>query len=131
MTDYGDRFAEKTLTNIEREINKIYRETEETAREKLDEYLKPFAARDKAKQAEVKAGTLTERAYKQWRTREMMTGWSWAALRKDIARTYLQANQQAMSLINGRLRDVYAENHNFAAYTLEHETGYNLQFPLM
>jgi len=51
-------------------------------------------------------------------------------LQSKLAAELTKFNQQTATQISERMNGVFSLNHNFAAYTLEHDLGLNLQFTL-
>ncbi|MBQ6413034.1 MAG: minor capsid protein, partial [Ruminococcus sp.] len=81
------------------------------------------AEEDKKKQELLRAGKITQKDYNDWRLRKMAMGKRWEEMRDNLAQDYHNANQIAKSIANGYKADVYALNHNYATYQVEHDGG--------
>lgn len=128
--DPAHKETDKLLEEMERRIAKEYKQAEEEVAKKLDTYLKKYETKDKTWQRWVKEGRKTEKEYKEWKTGQIAIGERWEAMREVLAEDYHNANQIAKSVINQYMPEVYAINHNYAAYEIEHglsvDTSYTL-----
>lgn len=130
MADVGHERTEKALGKIERRVSAVYLQAFDETQAKLDDYMSRFAAKDAIMRDRVKRGEVTPERYTQWRHGQICMGKRWQEMVDTLAADYSHANQIAMSIINGHLPDVYALNHNYAAYVLEHDSKLDLSFTL-
>lgn len=121
--DEGHKAADDAIERFQAYVRGVYEDAEETARKNLDGYLKGFEAEDRRKAAQVKAGSLSEDDHRAWRQRMVLTGREYGQALDQAAQAMTQANVTAMAALSGTLPEVYAENVNFAAYTIEGMTG--------
>lgn len=130
MTDPAHKETDKLLEEMERKIAKEYKQAEEEVAKKLDDYLKRFETKDKTWQRWVQEGKKTEKEYREWKTGQIAIGERWEEMRAVLAEDYHNANLIAKSVINGYMPEVYAINHNYGAYEIEHglkvDTSYTL-----
>jgi SPP1 gp7 family putative phage head morphogenesis protein len=130
MDDYGHTVADGEIEALERRYKDVYGEAAQSVREKAKKYFDDFERKDKEQAALVQSGKLSDRDYRNWRINQMAVGRRWTDFADDLAQEYANANQTAISLANKKLPGVFAANHNYAAYTIEHGTGMNLNFEL-
>lgn len=122
MADIGAVETDAVLKELE---SKITREYEQAAREisdKLREYLKKFRQKDEEWRARLEAGEITKDEYIRWRTGQLMIGKRWVQLRNALAEDYHNANLIARSTARDYLPEVYALNHNYGTYLVEHDS---------
>lgn len=130
MRDYGHIETDKQLAALERRITELYRDARDDLQEKIREYFENFAERDKKQRALVEAGKVTEDHYKQWRLNQIGRGTRFEALRDAMAERYTKANEVATAYINDTTPGVYSLNRNYAAYTIEQQTGGSVAYTL-
>lgn len=130
MADYGHEWTDKRLAGMEKKIAKIYAETLEEAQARLNEILSTFAEEDKKRADMVKAGTLTQKKYVEWRQETLGKKKHLLDMIDTLADDFSNADKIAMKIVSGEALDVYALNANFAAYDIERGTGMNLSWTL-
>lgn len=130
MADLAHKLTDDELDALEKKIKREYERAGKEVEKKAAEYFARFETRDATKLEEVAAGKLTRRDYITWRTNQMLTGKRWTDLRDQLASDLSAINQNSAMLMGERMNRVFALNRNFAAYTLEHGLGLNLQFTL-
>src|SRR5574344_1025792 len=124
------KLTDDAITALERRISAVYKQANEDVTAKLNAYMEQFKRLDEQKLKQVADGTLTQKEYEQWRLNKIAGGDLWKAKRDNLAQDYVNADKIAASIINGDMANVYALNHNYAAYALESGTNMNLQFTL-
>lgn len=96
----------------------------------MDDYFRRFDKKDETWRRWVREGKKTNAEYKKWRTDQLAIGERWEALKDKLAYEYVHADQIAYSIIRGHMPGVYAINHNWATYEVEHgllvDTSYTL-----
>lgn len=98
--------------SLESRLYEIYSKASKEVSEKADAYFARFARMDAIKRKQVKAGTLTEKAYEKWRKNRILEGKQWKEFSESVADTMLHANEVAASYMNGELPPIYARNFN-------------------
>lgn len=130
MNDLGHKETDKILEELEKKINREYRQAVIETQQKLTEYFADYKRKDQMWQEWVKDGKKTEKEWKEWRTGQMMVGDRWKEMRDTLAEDYHNANQIARSMVNGYMPDVYALNHNYSTFLVEKgakvDTSYTL-----
>lgn len=128
--DEGHNETDALLRLLEERISSEYEKASREAQAKFDKYLRKFEADDKARQQDVIDGKMSQDDYVLWRQGRILTGKRWQDMSDSLAADYSNVNQIAMKLVNDQIPDVYALNHNYAAYQLEHDTLVDLSFTL-
>ena len=128
MADQGARFTDHAHAALVRDMRAVYRQAQQEIIAKLDAHTKRLNAMDKVKRAQLAAGQITEKQYRQWLNEEIFRGKQWKNKVDSIATTLLTANQQANAMIEGKKRAVFGENAAFQAYRMEHDAGLDLSF---
>ena len=118
------------LAQLLDEIRKIYEQATREAQEKVDEYLGWFEEADQIARERWKDGEITEQEYKNWRTSHLLTSNRFRDLAQQLAQDMANADMIAASIINGHLPDVYALNHNYATYEVEHQSLVDTSYTL-
>ena len=128
--DPGHEETEKALKELEKKIADEYAQANKEVQAKLDDYMKRFATKDKKWREWVADGTKTKEEYKKWRTGQILVGKRWEEMRDTLAEDYHNANLIAKSITNGYLPEVYAINHNYGTYEVEHGSHLNTSYTL-
>lgn len=127
---YLRKQTDKTLDEITQRVTKEYAQAEKEVREKMDTHFRKFNAKDKKKQAQVKAGEISQKEYMDWRAGQMATGERWSEMREQLAKDLTNHRAIADSITNGYRPEVYALGHNYGTYEVEQlaqiDTSYTL-----
>lgn len=121
MADRGHVLTDKRLRDIERRMAEEYEQATEEMREKLIRFLNQFQAQDNVQRNLLKAGKITAKDYADWRYRHIMMNKRWAEMSATLAADYHNVNQIVAGIYRGERGDIYALNHNFAVYQMEHD----------
>ena len=121
--DYGRRYTEDRLADLERDIARLYGRAAEEMRGKLAEHLERFAEKDAAMRKRLAGGEITETDYHHWRLGQMARGERYEAVCEELTRRMTDVNRIAMAYVNGMTPEIYALNRNFGAYTIEAQDG--------
>ena len=128
--DQAHRDTDKLLAEMERKLERVYSQAEQETREKLTEYLRKFALKDKQKRAQLAAGEITKADYNYWRTGQIAIGERWNEMIETLAQDYGNRRKIADSIINGYKPEVYALNHNYATYKAEKDALVDTSYTL-
>ena len=91
--------------------------------DKGKKYFEKFKNEDDKKRAEVKSGKLKKSDYTKWRAQKMLVGDNYKKLQEILTSDMTNSNQIATDIINHKKSDIYALNHNYGVYEIEHSTG--------
>lgn len=117
--DYGHQYADKKISAVDRELKKTYRTAQKQLKEKLADFEKQFARKNKEKKKMLDAGEITQDEYRQWMTGQVFVRSRWQEQQRMINAVLLDHNRQAMNIVQNSTFDVFAENYNFNAYLAE------------
>ena len=122
--------TDEEIAKIEKLITKEYKKAHKEVSDKLDDYLKRFAAKDAKWQEWVLTGAKTEAEYKEWRKGQMLVGKRWEDLKDTLAQDLTNAAKISQSIAKEYAPEVYAINHNYATFQIEKkslmDTSYSL-----
>jgi SPP1 gp7 family putative phage head morphogenesis protein len=136
MADYAHELTDRELTALEKKIAREYERARDKVQERADKFFETFREdAEKLYKAISDAPDATtrlaaEKAYKDFVWRKTVAAKNITDLRDKLAADLTAINQQSATLIGNRMNGIFSLNHNFAAYTLEHDLGLNLQFTL-
>lgn len=130
--DAGHKATDEMIAEMEKKLKAHYKKASDEVQKKLDDYLKAFAAKDAKHYADLQKDFTKENyeEYIRWRRNQVLISERWAEMRDSLAQDYHNANQIAKSIIEGYKPEVYALNHNYGMYDIEHnalvDTSYTL-----
>lgn len=130
MADYGHKETDKRLGALEKRVAAVYKQASEEMQQKLAQWYKDFERLDKQKAALVDAGKLPKADYLAWRKGKMVESGRLKALIDTLTADYVNSDKIAMQIVRGDLTEVYALNANYAAYSIERDTGLDLSWTL-
>lgn len=130
MSDPAHDETERLIREMERKINKVYKQAHKEIDAKCDDYFRRYYIKDKLKREQLEDGYITEAEYREWRKGQLMTGDRWLRMRNQLAQDMHNTNLIARSVIDGYMPEVYAINRNYGAYECEMGTGLDLSFTL-
>lgn len=130
MSDPAHDQTDAILAALENEIEDIYRKAAKEMHKKSRRYLAWFAEADKNTRALYEAGEITQQEFIQWRLSHLLTSSHFALMAKTLSDDMLHANQLAASIMNGYMPEVYAINHNYGTYMIEHGAKISTNYEL-
>ena len=130
MADPAHIETDEILAAMEAEINAIYRQAAKEMHKKSREYLKWFTVADTNTRKLYEAGKITQEEFIQWRLSHLLTGSHFAIMAKNLSDDMLHSNEIAASIINSHTPEVYAINHNYGTYLVEHGSRINTSYEL-
>lgn len=125
-----DSVSDKEVAKLEKKLKAVYLRAQSETQAKMEDYLRRFAVKDAIKQEQVKQGKITQAEYIKWREGQIAVGKLWQDKVDALAADYTNANRIAIGMLRNSMAGVFAENHNYAAYQLEHDTMLDLSFSL-
>lgn len=123
MPDYGARMADRKIKTIDRRLRFTYRTAERELKEKLADFNKKFAEKDRKKQKQLANGEITKDEYKAWLNGQVFIRSQWESKIRECQQVMLTHNKQAMNIVRNNSIDVFAENYNYQAFIAEQTTG--------
>lgn len=128
--DYAHDETDKIIDEITQRLREEYDQAQDEVNDKLEAYFASFRRKDEEMRAKMEAGEITKTQYQGWRQGQLIVGRRWARLQHELARDMFNTNMIAREIIYGFLPDIWALNHNFAAYEVEKAFGIDLGFTL-
>lgn len=129
MADRGAKYADKKLSEIDRELRKVYRQAQKELTSKLSDFNKRFRAKDREKQQQMDKGEISKQQYKDWLAGQVFMRSQWERKLDQVNEVMLHHNEQAMRIINESRLDVFAENYYseaFKANWIIQDVGFNV-----
>lgn len=128
--DRGHKDTEALIKEMEKKINAEYSKAEKEIEAQLQDYFRRYEIKDKKWREWVEDGKKTEAEYKAWKTQQLAVGQKWQDQKDMIAKELQNSNEIAKGIVNNYTPKIYADNHNYATYQIEHDakinTGYTL-----
>ena len=131
MSDQAHDFAERKIAEFQADVYETYQQAQADAQEALSRFLKRFEKEDGEQRAKVEAGELSEADYKAWRKGKILRSRQLSSTLDQVSQAMTDANQVAMAALSGKLPEVYAENANYAAFSICKDTGVAVAFDLV
>lgn len=115
------------LDDMEKELTAIYKRAAKELQEKSDKFFKKLIEEDKVQRKLVASGRLSEKDYKAWLKRKLMTGKWYKQMKEQCATQVSHVNETATAYVNNQLPYVYSINYNAVDNQLENVKGYSFQ----
>lgn len=130
MPDPAHVETDEILVEMEAEISAIYEQAAAEMRETAETYLEYYRETDNALFDAYTAGEISKEEYVNRRLSHLYQANWYRQMSAVLAEDMIHANQTAASIINGYLPEVYAINHNYATYDVEHQAKVNTNYTL-
>lgn len=128
--DIGNEETERLLAELEKEVEEHYSTAKKELLKKLKEHNKKFYEDDIKFWDKVQKGEWTEEKYMAW-FKSQMNHTHWAEdMINIISKDLTNANQIAMSIVNGYMPEVYATNMNYTTFDIEKQSKINTSFTM-
>lgn len=118
------------IKELEVKVSREYKKANRAIGHKADEYFRRYEKKDKRKRDQLRRGVISMDEYLSWRTGQLIIGSRWEQMRLILAEDFHHANEIAMQTIKGGMPEIYALNHSFATYQIEHDTMLNTSYTL-
>ena len=123
MSDIGTKFADKRIRYVDSRISTEYRQAEKELNEKLADFVRKSAERDRIKRKQRDEGIISDQQYKDWLAGQVFIRKRWESKVKQASEVLHTHNLQANKIIHENAMDVFRENYNYSAFTAEMGTG--------
>lgn len=130
MANQADKYTDKTFSQLESQISRMYREAQKDINQKLLDFTKRHRAKDKEMKQKLKKGEITQEQYNSWLTGQIFIGNQWRHKKEQIAESIKHVMQEASNVSRGKAIDVFAENANYTAFEIEKDLGAKINFDL-
>lgn len=128
--DEAHEYTEKKLKALEAQITREYKQAEKEIQNKLDDYMDRYRKKDETWQKWVSEGKKTKKEYQEWRIGQLAMGKRWKDQKETIVNDLSDVNQIARNIVSKEMPNIYAENHNYGAYEVEHDSLINTSYVL-
>ena len=126
--DNAVAYTEVEIAELEKKLIEVYSEAEADIQKKMDDFTAKYQKQDLIYQKQLKEGLITQADYDNWKKGKVFVGKQWAAKKDEITAVLHNSNKISTSMINMSAFDVFGENSNYMAYTIEHTAGVNFGF---
>ena len=130
MADYGATYTDKTITELDKEIQAVYKEAEKDIQKKMDDFNAKYKIKEQKYQQKVDSGQMTQEEFDRWKKGQVFQGQQWQAKKDQILDTMHHSNEIATKIINGQSQNIFMVNANYMSYDIEHGAGVNFGFGL-
>ncbi|WP_295093387.1 phage minor head protein [Ruminococcus sp.] len=130
MPDPAHKETDKILLQMEKELDSVYKTAYNEARKTANDFTSQFRAMDNEKRKKVETQELDEEEYNRWRRTQVFQSKRYHQMADTLAADMTKTNKIAASVINEHLPEVYAINHNYGTYEIEHAGKVNTQYTL-
>ncbi len=114
--DVGRVRVDNDLESLEKRITVSYGRAAKDITTDLDAFLAKFEAKDAKKREDVENGLLSEDDYIDWRKRQIFQSDAMKAKIDDLSQRMVNADKQAMAMVNNELPEIYATSYNFGGF---------------
>ena len=130
MSDIAHIITDMLIRELEVLISREFKKANRQIRDKADEYFKSYEAKEKIKRDQLKRGVITLAEFIAWRKGQLLIDARWNEMRNTLAEDFHNANKIAQRIMLGGMPDIYALNHSYGTYEVEHasllDTSYTL-----
>ncbi len=126
--DYGMQMADDALQELEKRINRVYRDAAEELSENLFSYMEQYAIADAKMREKLENNLISEDEYTKWRFNKIMRTQQMSAQVEKLTNDMVNTDKLAIAMINNDLPGVYCNGYNFAGFKGElmaQAAGYN------
>lgn len=127
--DYAHIQTEKEIKKLEKVMKQEYRRAYKETSKKFQERMKKFHVADKERAKDV-VDSASRKEYIKWRQNQVLMNRRYREMTESLAGDFHNANKYARDVINGKLPDIYALNHNYSTYQIERHTKMNTNYVL-
>lgn len=130
MSDQAHAYTDEKLDEIEKRVAREYSAALSQLREKMESFEEWYEKENAKWRKLVEKGERTQEQYDKWLKGQALTSKLWRDRVDAMASDLTNSAQVSMAIVNGELPDVYAENHNWGTYEVEHGTTVNTMYTL-
>ena len=114
--DVGRVRVDNDLESLEKRITISYGKAAKDITTDLDAFLAKFETKDAKKREDVENGLLSEEDYIDWRKKQIFQSDAMKAKIDDLSQRMVNADKQAMAMVNNELPEIYATSYNFGGF---------------
>lgn len=128
--DYGHKYAEKKLVEVERKIAESYKKVSAKIKKKAKKYFEQFEDIDEPMRKKYKSGEISKKEYTDWRLKTITSGAKYGAFIKGLAKIMNRTNVDSMEKVDKAIKDGFRENLNYGAYEVCKKIDLDISFKL-
>ena len=128
MRDQAERYTEWRLGDMSAKVRAIYGEALRDIQMKTASFEHAHKARVAKYKAKLDAGEITKEDYEAWMRGQMFQRKAWQDKQRQLEKILVDADGQALKIINFGKLDVFAENANWMGFQLEKALELNIGF---
>lgn len=130
MADQAHEWTDGQIDDLARRMRQAYSQAANEMQDKLEAWLEDFDRKNKAWKRAVDVGVKTEEEYRDWlHDRAMERSWQEDMI-NALVHDAVDADVRARQLVHDEIPSVYAENANYAMYSIERQAGLDTAFTL-
>lgn len=128
--DPGQAATDKATEEVEKRLKKVYKQAVKELTAKMTDFIDEYGDKLAEKQQQLTEGKITQAELQAWIDAQGQIIDGWKQQIDQASGVLLDANTQAMQIINGQKMGVFAENANWQAYQLTQDTKMSLSFAI-
>lgn len=114
--DLGRKRVDKTLEELEKDLEGIYQTASEEMQMKLDRYLERYAAREERYLAMVESGDMSIDEFNHWRENQILYSNGMRVQIEALTNDAVNADRIASDMINNTMPYVYSTSYNYMGF---------------
>lgn len=130
MSDSAHKQTDALLGSLEKKLKSTYSEAAREAQKKFSAHMAAFKVKDERHRKDVREGRWTQKDYEDWRKNQLLIADRFAEVRDTIAEDLHHVDKIAMQMVRDGQVDVYALNHNYGTYDVEHKSKADTSYSL-
>lgn len=123
MADQAHEWTDEQIDRLNRRLAREYSQAAMEMRTKLNSYLEDYEYANQSWKDAVRSGEATRKDYRDWLASQASKKRYVVDMTDMLANDAFNTSQRAFEIINDTIPQVYAENANWAAYSIENGIG--------
>lgn len=130
MADLAQKYSDKQIEELEKQIGKVYAQAAREVKQKMDSFWAAHKIKAEKMLEDVKRGKITEQDYKDWLRNQVFQGERWKNKLDDITKVYRNADKEARRMVGDTDKTVFAEAANIQAFETEKAVNGGVSFTM-
>ena len=114
--DAGRKIVDEQLIDLEARLTSMYETAAKEMKSDLDKFMSKYEAKDEENKAKVASGEMSQKEYQNWKDRQIFRSDAMKAKIEDLTTRAVNADKQAMAMVNDQLPETYATSYNFGGF---------------
>lgn len=123
MADQAHEWTDEQIERLNRRLAREYSQAAMEMRTKLNSYLEDYEYANQSWKDAVRSGEATKEEYRKWLASQASKKRYVVDMTNRLADDAFNVDQRAFEIINDTLPQIYSENANWAAYSIENGIG--------